>query len=56
MLDELIAFLLSLGILGALVAWGLVCNVWHRQMDSENAPSAEPFREGPAQLAEWWNR
>lgn len=39
MLDEVIAFLLSLGILGSLVAWGFVCGVWHRQ-NEEVKPSA----------------
>ncbi len=57
MLDEIIAFFLSLGIVGALIAWGFACGVWHRQnQQGENSSSPQPFREGSAQLAEWWKK
>ena len=57
MLDEILAFFLSLGIVGALIAWGFVCGVWHRQSQpTENSTAPESFRESSALLAEWWKR
>ena len=57
MLDEIIAFFLSLGIVGALIAWGFACGVWHRQdQQDESSSSPQTFREGSAQLAEWWKK
>ena len=57
MLDEIIAFFLSLGIVGALIAWGFACGVWHRQdQQEESSSSPQTFREGAAQLAEWWKK
>ena len=57
MWGEIIAFLLSLGIVGALIAWGFVCGVWHRQDQLDaNSTSPESFRENSALLAEWWKK
>ncbi len=57
MSDQIVAFFLSLGILGALIAWGLMCGVWHRQdPPDESLSSPESFREHPALLAEWWKK
>ena len=57
MSDQIVAFFLSLGILGALIAWGFVCGVWHRQNPpDESLSSPESFRESPALLAEWWKK
>lgn len=53
MLDEIIAFLLSLGIVGALIAWGFVCGVWHRhEFTDERMAHIEPFRDRSPRLAE----
>ncbi len=55
MLDELVAFLLSLGIVGTLIAWGFACGVWHRQdQQDESSSSSQSFRESSAHLAKWW--
>ena len=57
MLDEIVAFFLSLGIIGALIAWGFACGVWHQQdQDDEDSASPQSFREGSGQLAERWKK
>ena len=57
MLDEIVAFFLSLGIVGALIAWGFACGIWHRQASEDERSSAlQPFRENPTLLAEWWKK
>ena len=57
MLDEIVAFFLSLGIVGALIAWGFACGIWHRQASEDESSSAlQSFRENPTLLAEWWKK
>ena len=57
MLDEVVAFFLSLGIVGALIAWGFACGVWHRQdQRDESSSSSQSFHDSSALLAEWWKK